>query len=128
MGYSDKLRGKIKRKNISEIFCSFRKKIELINSFRKLVNFRIKSFSEKHLMVPSDFFLFGYIKTSLAGRSFKSPQDLLYKENEIMSDILKKILLKLFNQYIKSYLVENILSKDTYIYIYIYLYIYIFII
>ena len=50
-------------------------------------------------IAPSDFYLFGYIKALLAGRSFKSPQDLLDNVIEILSEIPKSTLLKVFNQW-----------------------------
>lgn len=52
-------------------------------------------------LAPSDFFLFGYIKNKLAGRSFDSPTDLFEAIIEIVNSIPKETFDKVFKSWIE---------------------------
>ena len=60
-------------------------------------------------IAPSDFFLIGYIKNLLIGKSFRSPEQLLSAINEILRDIQKKMLMDAFSEWEKrlSYLTSS---------------------
>ena len=50
-------------------------------------------------IAPSDFYLFGYIKGLLAGRSFQSADELLSAVIEILNGISGKISMKVFKEW-----------------------------
>ena len=50
-------------------------------------------------IAPSDFFLFGYVKNKLSGRSFRSPDELLLAVNEILEEISPDILMRVFQSW-----------------------------
>ena len=50
-------------------------------------------------LAPSDFYLFGYIKGLLAGRSFNSAEELLSAVDEILSEISETTLMRVFKEW-----------------------------
>ena len=50
-------------------------------------------------IAPSDFYLFGYIKGLLAGRTFQSADELLSAVTEILNEISEKTLLRVFKEW-----------------------------
>ena len=50
-------------------------------------------------IAPSDFYLFGYVKGLLAGRTFQSADELLSAVTEILNEISEKTLLRVFKEW-----------------------------
>lgn len=50
-------------------------------------------------IAPSDFFLFGYIKSKLNGKHFDSVESLIEEVQEILSEISKETLKKVFEDW-----------------------------
>ena len=65
-------------------------------------------------IAPSDFYLFGYVKNKLAGRSFRSPDELLSAVNEILDQISPETLMKVFQSW-EERLIKVIEQKGEYI-------------
>jgi len=51
-------------------------------------------------LAPSDFFLFGFLKTSLQGSTFETPEELLARVSEILHGIERDVFLRVFREWI----------------------------
>ena len=65
-------------------------------------------------IAPSDFFLFGYMKGLLEGRSFDSPDELFAAIDEILNEISEETLLKVFSEW-EERLNQVIMNNGDYI-------------
>lgn len=63
-------------------------------------------------IAPSDFFLFGYMKQLLEGRSFESPEELFAAIDQILKGISEETLMRVFLQWEERLNQEIMLNGD----------------
>ena len=83
-------------------------RLHIDNARPHLVHDKIEQLGMKRLehppyspdLAPSDFFLFGFLKTSLQGSSFGTPEELFGQISKILHGIEKDVFLRVYHEWI----------------------------